>query len=115
LLEKAKMRGRKGKKNSKPAAAKNGAALQARTTPHDDGSAPPPIPPLHDPGPEDEEYYEEEEAYDDREQEHRTDYGTQTAVKEGYGHDDGTERPRPLRPPSGSPPQLDRHAPTITS
>lgn len=116
LLEKAqKMRGRKGKKNSKAASGKKNAASQDRTTPHGDTSAPAAAPPTQDQGPEDEEYGEEEEGYDDHEHEDGTESGMQTEGIEDHGGGSSTERDRPLRPPTATHPNLENPAPTTAS
>jgi hypothetical protein len=109
LLEKAKMKSRKGKKNSKPAPGKNSAAAQERTTPQGDANAPP-APPNHDQGPEDEEYYEDEGGYEDPNQENGTDDEREAAGQESRKGGDGTEGHRPLRPPTGTHPNPDNRA-----
>lgn len=113
LLEKAKMKSRKGKKSGKPAAAKNNAPAQDRTTPQGDASAPPAAP-GQDQGLEGEEFHEEE-YYDDRGQENGTDNGTLAAGEEGQGGGDGMKGHRPLRPPTVPQPQPDNHVSTAKS
>lgn len=114
LLEKAKMKSRKGKKNSKPGSAKNTtAAALDRTTPQGDAAVPPP-PPVQDQGLEDEEYYEEDGGYGEGEQETGSPNETDTAGRAGYQGGGGTEH-RPLRPPSGAHPNPNNHAITANS
>ncbi|OIW31256.1 hypothetical protein CONLIGDRAFT_573934 [Coniochaeta ligniaria NRRL 30616] len=113
LLEKAKMKSRKGKKNSKPAATKNSAPAQDRTTPQGDASAPHPAP-TQGQGHEGEEYHEEED-YENRGQEAGTENGTTAASQEVHGGGDGTEGHRPLRPPTVPQPNLDDHVSTAQS
>lgn len=100
LLEKAKMKSRKGKKNSKPGATKNSTAAQDRNTPQGDATAPP-HPPNQDLGLEDDEYYEEEAGYEEAGHQHGSHGLSETAGREGHGGG-GTDEHRPLRPPAAT-------------
>lgn len=110
LLEKAKMKSRKNKKNSKPAAAKTSAPAQDRTTPQGDATGPAAAP-AQDQGADGGEYYEDEDG-DDGGQDNGRDKGTASAGKEGDGGGDGTEGHRPLRPPTASQSKPDSEAST---
>lgn len=111
LLEKAKMKSRKGKKNSKPAVSKTSAPAQDRTTPQGDANAAPAAP-HPDQELEGEEYHEEED-YDDRGQQKGTEDGGSAAVREAKGG--GMEGNRPLRPPTAPQPNAEARASTHES